>query len=93
MQVLCFQGGYFYIAVSVPLLPRIMPSMIRTQFQILPGKLPFLVVLKVLEVDVDVIVVIGSNHLDHLKLRLILGLLLRTQKLWCHVHLCVSVYL
>lgn len=48
---------------------------IRTQFQVLPGKLPLVVVLEVLEVYVDVIVVVGADHLDHLKLGLILGFL------------------
>lgn len=55
------------------------PDSIHTQFQVLPGKLPFRVVLKVLEVYVDVIIVIGSDRLDHLELGLILRFLLETQ--------------
>lgn len=70
------------------------PGVIHTQLQVLPGKLPFLIIFKVLEVDVDVIIVIGSDHLDHLKLRLILGFLLQTE--WVVVmssHVCARVCL
>lgn len=61
---------------------------IRTQFQVLPGKLPLGVVLEVLEVYVDVVVVTGADHLDHLKLGLILGFLWgKTQRL--HITSCL----
>lgn len=45
----------------------------RTQFQVLSRELPLRVILKIFEVDVNVVVVIGSHHLNHLKLWLILG--------------------
>lgn len=41
-------------------------NLIHTQFQVLSRKLPFLVILEILEVDVDVVIIIGPNHLDHL---------------------------
>lgn len=69
-----------------------MPIVIHTQFQVLPGKLPFQVVFKVLEVYVDVIIVIGSNHLDYLKLGLILGFLWETQRGWHYVLMCLCKY-
>lgn len=63
-------------------------SGIRTQFQVLPGKLPLGVVLEVLEVYVDVIVVVGADHLDHLELGLILGFLWgKTQRF--HITSCL----
>lgn len=46
-----------------------------TQLQVLSGELPFLVVLEVFEVDVDVVVVIRPRHLNHLQLALVLGFL------------------
>lgn len=64
---------------------------LRTQFQILSGKLPLQVVSKLLEVYVDVIVVIGSNHLHYLELGLVPGFLLETQRSLHRVTLCVVV--
>lgn len=63
---------------------------ICTQFQVLPGKLPLGVVLEVLEIYVDVIVVIWADHLDHLKLRLILGFLWKTPKSSASLCVCMN---
>lgn len=63
----------------------------HTQFQVLSWELPLWVILKIFEVDVNVIVVIWSHHLNHLKLWLILGCLFGNTKGVCIVLLCVCV--
>lgn len=68
--------------------PLPVPGAIHTQFQVLPGKLPFWVILKVLEIYVDIIIVTGSNHLNHLKLGFVLGFLLEIQRVWHHDLTC-----
>lgn len=65
--------------------------LMRTQLQVLSGELPFRVVLKVFEVNVNVIVVIWSHHLNHLKLRLILRSLFGDTKRVYFVLSCVRV--
>lgn len=52
----------------------------RTQFQVLSRKLPLRIVLKIFEVDVNVIIVTWSHHLDHLKLWFIHGCLFANTK-------------
>lgn len=62
-----------------------------TQFQVLSRKLPFWVILKIFEVDVNVIVVIWPHHLNHLKLWLIFGTLFEDTKGVYILLLCVFV--